>query len=124
MLPSRLRVLPILRFPDGGAGDAVARAGGDAPLLRRALDILGGVVGLVHVGLERVGREVVVRGADVGVAQPFAHPPQGAVVIAGQIRVVDDDRHAELLGQIEEVLLLVSHHHGDIGDARLVAGRL
>ena len=62
------------------------------------------LVGFVGVGLERVGREVVVRGADVGVAQPFAHPPQGAVVVADEVLIINDDRHAELLGQVEEVL--------------------
>ena len=33
---------------------------------------------------------------------------------------VDLDAHAKLTCQIEEVLLLVAHHHGDVGNARLL----
>ena len=72
------------------------------------------------MGLERVVREVVVRGTDEGVGQDVAHQPQGAVVVARDVVVVDDDLHAELLGQVEEVLLLVAHDDRHVLDAGLV----
>ena len=69
------------------------------------------------MGVEGVGREVVVRGAHVGVAQGFAHHPQRAVVVPGHVVVVDDDLGSEAVRQVEEVLLLVSDDHRDVGDA-------
>ena len=73
---------PGVGAPDLDVRDPIARAGGDAPLLGGALDVLGRVVGLVDVRLEGVVREVVVGGADEGVRQDVSHQPQGAVVVA------------------------------------------
>ena len=111
---------PGVSAPDLDVCDPLAWACGDTPLLGGSLDVLGRIVGLVDVGLEGVIREVVVRGADEGVGQDVAHQPQGAVVVARDVVVVDDDLHAELLGQVEEVLLLVADDDRHVRDAGLV----
>ena len=111
---------PRIASAHGRARDAVARAHLDAPLVGGALDVVRRVVGLVDVGLEGVGREVVVRGAHVGVVQAFPHAPQGAVVVARGVLAVDDDVDAVLVGQVEEVFLLVADDQRDIRDADLV----
>ena len=66
-----------------GVGAAYANAsntstspGSNAPFSRGALGVLGRVVGLVDIVFKRIDREVVIRGANVGVAQLFTHQPQ------------------------------------------------
>ena len=111
---------PRILSAHGRARDAVARAHLDAPLVGGALDVVGRVVGLIDVGFEGVRREVVVRGAHVGVVQAFPHAPQGAVVVARGVLAVDDDVDAVLVGQVEEVFLLVADDQRDVRDADLV----
>ena len=109
--------VPGVRTSDGHAGDAVVSAGLDAPLCRGAFGVLHGVVGLPHVGLEGVLREVVVRGADVGVAEAIFHALDGGAVVARGVVGVHDDGDAELVLKVEEVLFLVADNHGDVGNA-------
>ena len=99
--------------------DAASRPRGEAPFVGGTLVEHGSVIRLVHVRFEHVLGEVVVRRTDVGVAQALAHPHERAVVVARGVLVVHDEGNAELLLQIEEVLLLVPHHHDDVADARL-----
>ena len=111
---------PRILAAHGRARDAVARAHLDAPLVGGARDVVGRVVGLVDVGLEGVGGEVVVRGAHVGVVQAFLHAPQRPVVVARGVLAVDDDVDAVLVGQVKEVFLLVADDQSDGRDADLV----
>ena len=75
------------------------------------------VVGLPHVGLERVLLEVVVRRADVGVAQDLAHQHERGAVVALGVVAVHHDVHAVLVLQVEERLLAVADHQHDVVDA-------
>ena len=93
-------------------------AGLDAPLRCGAFGVFHGVVGLPHVGLEGVLREVVVRGADIGVAEAIFHALDGGTVVARGVVGIHNDGDTELVLEIEEVLLLVADDHGDVGDAR------
>ena len=102
---------------DGDACDSSVLSGRQAPLARLSVNVLRGVVGLPDVALEGVYGEVVVRGADVGVAQPLAQEPERPGVVALRVLVVHHDLHAVLCGQVEEVLLLIAHRHGDVRDA-------
>ena len=104
----------------GRARDAVGRTRLDAPLVGGALDVIRRVVGLVDVGLEGVRGEVVVRGAHVGVVEAVLHEPEGAVVVAGGVFAVDDDVDTVLVGQVEEVFLLVANDERDVRDAGFV----
>ena len=104
----------------GRARDAVARTRFDAPLVGGTLDVVRRVVGLVHVGLEGVRGEVVVRRTHVGVVQAILDEPQGPVVVARGVFAVDDNVDAVLVGQVEEVFLLVAHDQRDVRDAGFV----
>ena len=105
---------------DVHASDALLGIELQTPFLGGAFRELGGVVCLPHVRLEGVLGEVVVRRADVGVAEYLAYAHERRVVVARREFLVDDDLHAELLLQVEEELLLVAHDDGDVGDAGLV----
>ena len=111
---------PRVRAADARARNPVGGTDLEAPLGRGTLHVVGRVIGLVHVGFERVRREVVVGGTHVGVVQDVSHQPQGAVVVAGGVLAIDDDVHPVLLSEVEEVLLLVAHNHRDVGDSGLV----
>ena len=104
----------------GRARDAVARTRFDAPLVGGTLDVVRRVVGLVHVGFEGVRGEVVVRRTHVGVVQAVLDEPQGPVVVARGVFAVDDNVDAVLVGQVEEVFLLVAHDQRDVRDAGFV----
>ena len=87
--------------------DAVARTQTHAPFVRRALLVLGSVIGLPHVRLEGVLDEVVVGRAYERVAQTLAHHHERGMVVPRGVFLVHDDGHAVLLFKVEEVLLLV-----------------
>ena len=111
--------VPGVMTTHGGSGDAPLAVGGEAPLPRGALGVLSGIVGAPDVGLEDVLGEVIVTRAHVGVGEAIPHEPQRGVVVARGILVVDDEAHAVLLGQVEELLLLVAEDDGYVGDSRL-----
>ena len=100
--------------------DAVARTQTHAPFVRRALLVLGSVIGLPHVRLEGVLDEVVVGRAYERVAQTLAHRHERGMVVPRGVFLVHDDGHAVLLFKVEEVLLLVPCHHSDVVDAGLL----
>ena len=77
------------------------------------------VVCLAHVRAEHVLGKIVVRRADIGVAKLFAHQHEREVVVAADILLVHANLHAERVFQVEERLLHVVNHHGNVGDARL-----
>ena len=104
---------------NGDPDDAVVGTHLEAPLVRGALGIRCSVVGLEHVALKRVGGEVVVRRADVGVRELVADKIERPAVVSLGVEVVDHNAHAVLCRKVEEVLLLVAHHHGDVRDAAL-----
>lgn len=101
----------------GHARDAVSGAGLKAPLVGGAVYVLGRVVGAVDVALKGILGEVVVGGADVGVSKFLAGEPERPAVVLLGVLVVHDDLDAVLGGEVEEVLLLVAHDYGDVGDA-------
>ena len=109
--------VPRVLATDGGARDAALGTGRETPFLGGPLGVLGGVVGVPDVGLEGVGDEVVVRGADVGVGEAVAHAHERGVVVARGVLLVDDEVDTELVGKVEEVLLLVAKDDGDVVDA-------
>ena len=105
---------------DGGvvdAGDAAVAVGPQAPFAGGAGDEDGGVVGAVDVGLEDVFREIIVGGADVGVAEAVADADEGGDVVPAPVVLVDDQGDAELVPEIEELLLHVPDHERDVRDA-------
>ena len=109
--------VPRVLASDGGAGDAVLLVELQAPFVRGAIGVLGRVAGFPLVLPEGVRCEVVVRHADVCVAEHLAHAHEGGVVVAGGEIGVHDDVHAVFLLQVEEELLLVADHHDDLVDA-------
>ena len=89
----------------------------DAPLGRGAVGIERGIIGIVHAGLEGIAREVVVRRADVGIAEQVARGINARVVVSAGVFGVIDDGDAELLPQVCKALLHISAHEHDAVDA-------
>ena len=110
---------PSVMATDGHCRDSTVASGGETVFARGALEVRGGVVGLVDVTFEDVLREVVIRGADVGVAETLADEHQRRVVVALGVVGVDGNPHPELLLEVEERLLHVSHDDGDVIDPGL-----
>ena len=110
---------PGVMTTDGHFRDATVTSGGETVFARGTLEVRGGVVGLVDVTFEDVLREVVIRGADVGVAETLADEHQRRVVVALGVVGVDGNPHPELLLEVEERLLHVSHDDGDVIDPGL-----
>ena len=79
-----------------------------------------GVIRVVDVALEGVAHEIVVRRADIRIADDVAHLKQRRVVVARRVIGVDDDLHAEKVFQIEELLFLEPNDYRDVVDARLL----
>ena len=82
--------------------------------------VLHRVVGLPHILLERIYREVIVRRTDVGVVENlFDHPKRRAIVARREIAVYHD-MDTVLFFQVEEVLLLIPHDYDDVVYARFL----
>ena len=105
---------------DGHARDAPVARGVEQVLVRLAREEHARVIGLEHVGLKDVLGEIIVRRADVGVPQLLAHEHEGGIVVAHGIFRIHADGHAELVLEVEEGFLHVSHDDGDVGDAHLL----
>ena len=101
-------------------GDSPTRACRHAPLVCMTTHILRGVIGLVDVVLEGVLLEVVIRRAHVGVVQAISHKPERVVVVPRGVLWVYLDMNAKLACKVEEVLLLIANHNGNVSDARLL----
>ena len=112
---------PRVRPADDSTRDApVAALRLKAVLVGFALLEDRGVIRVVDVALEGVAREVIVRRADVGVADDVTHLEQRRMVVARRIVGIDDDLHTEEVFQIEELFLLKPDDHRDVIDARLL----
>ena len=101
-------------------GDAVILVHAQAPLVRGAVHVDGGIVGAVDVGLEGILGKVVIRGADVGVPQLVTNKPERPVVIPFSIEVVGHQANAVLLGKVGELVCAIANNNGDVCDPRLV----
>ena len=87
---------PRVRPADNSPRDAlVATLRPKAVLVSFALLEDRGVIRVVDVTLEGVAHEIVVRRADIRVADDVAHLEQRRVVVARRVIGVDDDLHAE-----------------------------
>ena len=96
---------------DGHAGDAAPAVALEAVLLRFALGVDRGVIGAVDKRL---------RGADVGVLEPVGHQHQRRGVVIAVVVRVHHDVHAELLGEVEHLLLHIADDERDVADPGLL----
>ena len=69
---------------------------------------------------ERVLLEIVVRGADVRIAQHLAHEHNRGIVIALSVGAIHDDLNAVFVLEVVEGLLLVSHNDDDVENPSFV----
>ena len=106
---------PRVRPADNSPRDAlVATLRLKAVLISFALLEDRGVIRVVDVTLEGVAHEIVVRRADIRVADDVAHLEQRRVVVARRVIGVDDDFHTEKVLQVEEFFLLEPDDHRDV----------
>lgn len=63
---------------------------------------------------ERVLLEIVVRGADVRIAQHLTREHNRGIVIALSVGAIHDDLNAVFVFEVVEGLLLVSHNDDDV----------
>lgn len=115
----RSKHVPSVGTADVYAGDALVGARLQAPLAGRALGVLRGVARLPDVAVEGVFREVVVRGADVGVAEQLADEHERRVVVALGVLTVHHDVDPVLVLEVVEGLLLVADDDDDVRDPDL-----
>lgn len=111
---------PRIMAADGHAGDAAPAVALEAVLFRFALGVDRGVIGAVDKRLEGILGEVVVRGADVGVLEPVGHQHQRRGVVIAVVVRVHHDVHAELLGEVEHLLLHIADDERDVADPGLL----
>ena len=94
--------------------NAIVCTGSNAPFLSWPLDLGAGIIRFVYIGFKRIDCKVIIRGTDIGIGKPLAHQPQCAVVVSGGIVMIDHNAYLVLAAQIQEVLLFIPHHNGDI----------
>ena len=112
---------PRMRPADDSTRDAlVATLRLKAVLVSFALLEYRRIIRVVDIALEGVAHEVIIRRADVGVADDISHLEQRRVVVARRVIGVDDDLHTEEIFQIEELLFLEPNDYRDVVDARLL----
>ena len=103
---------------DGYPGNSLVRTFLDTPFRGFALAVLSCVVCLIHIRLEGVFGEVVVRRADKGIAKLFANTHKGRVVVARCVLGVNNDGYTKRIFEVEEVFLLITCDNSNVINAR------
>ena len=88
-----------------------------APFFRFTLGINRSIVRVIDFFFKGILGKIVVRRANVCVAQVFLYHIDAGIVVSGKIVIVFNDLNSKLILQILKLLFHVSNHHNDLSNA-------
>ena len=109
---------PRVRASDVDTRDTTVGIFLQTPFFCGAFGIFGGIIGAPNVFFERILFKVIIRRADVGVAQMLSNQHERSIVVASGVLVVDNKVHSEFFFEVVKGLLFVADNHKDFINSR------